>query len=98
MPAALLLVVSPILHPVAARAGEYLAWLPAEDVTVLRRRGAGWRVVRRLGHDNAGAIAGLLADGALTIAYARGAVPMPPGTPALPAGSQPQRRLLEVMR
>jgi len=63
MPAALLLVTSPMLHPIAARAGDVLAWYPAADIAVMRRVSAGrWVTVRALGFDNAGALAGLLAD------------------------------------
>lgn len=66
MPAALLLVESPILHPIAARAGDVLAWYPAADIAVMRRTAPGqWDTVRTLGFDNAGALAGLLADEAI---------------------------------
>ena len=62
MSAALIRVVSPILHPIAARAGDVLAWHPARCIRVLRDDGRRCRVVRELPHDNAGALAGLLAD------------------------------------
>jgi hypothetical protein len=62
MPAALLLVTSPILHPVPAAAGNVLAWFVADRLEVWARRGGAWAVVRVLPHDNAGALAGLLAD------------------------------------
>ena len=62
MPAALAIVNSPILHPVAARAGDVLAWFPARTIEVWRHEAAGWRLVRSLPHDNSGALAGLLAD------------------------------------
>ena len=62
MPAALAIVNSPILHPVAARAGDVLAWFPARTIEVWRHEASGWRLVRSLPHDNSGALAGLLAD------------------------------------
>ena len=65
MPAALLTVLAPILHPIAARAGDVLAWYPARDIAVLRLKGPRWVVVRALGFDNAGALAVLLADDAI---------------------------------
>lgn len=65
MPAHLAVVVSPILHPLAARKGDLLAWYPAETIEVLRRVRGRWVIVRGLGFDNAGALAGLLADGAI---------------------------------
>ena len=61
MLSALLLVHDPILHPIAARPGDVLAWYAATDIAVLRCQRGAWSVVRRLGHDNAGALAGLLA-------------------------------------
>jgi hypothetical protein len=66
MPAALLLVTSPILHPVPAAAGNVLAWFVADRIEVWARRAGGWDVVRTLPHDNAGALAGLLADDIIT--------------------------------
>lgn len=66
MPAALLLVNDPILHPIAARAGDLLAWYPAVGINALRQVRGTWHVMRSLPFDNAGALAGLLADGAIT--------------------------------
>lgn len=57
-----MLVNAPILHPIAARAGDVLAWYPATDIAVARLVHGRWVCVRRLGFDNAGALAGLLAD------------------------------------
>jgi hypothetical protein len=65
MPATLFEVVSPILHPIAAKAGHALAWFPGVSIVVLRETPAGWEAVRRLPFDNAGALAGLMADGAI---------------------------------
>lgn len=62
MPIALLLVLSPILHPIAARRGDVLAWYPSRSIVAARRVGGRWRALRRLPFDNAGALAGLLAD------------------------------------
>jgi hypothetical protein len=58
-----MLVNAPILHPIAARAGDVLAWYPARRIAVLRDDGRTCLVVRALPFDNAGALAGLLADG-----------------------------------
>jgi hypothetical protein len=66
MPAALARVLSPLLHPIAARSGDVIAWYPARDIAVARRVCGSWVCVRRLGHDNAGALAGLLADGIIS--------------------------------
>lgn len=66
----LLIVVDPILHPVPARSGDILAWYAARGITVFRRVGSVWRVVRKLSHDNAGALAALMADGAIVPASA----------------------------
>jgi hypothetical protein len=65
MPAALILVLSPILHPIAARAGDVLAWYPARSIVALRNVNGRWRAIRRLPFDNAGALAGLMADEAI---------------------------------
>lgn len=62
MAPSLILVVSPILHPIAARPHDLLAWYPATGIAVLRARRGVWRVVRVLPFDNAGALGGLLAD------------------------------------
>ena len=62
MPAALLTVLAPILHPIAARAGDVLVWHPTITIVVARKQGGAWREVRRLRHDNSGSLAGLLAD------------------------------------
>lgn len=62
MPAALLVVLHPIMHPIAARAGDVLAWYPSRGIRVLRDAGTTCTVVRTLPFDNAGALAGLLAD------------------------------------
>ena len=66
MPATLLLVTSPILYPVAAGAGTVLAWFVADRLEVWARRGGVWDIVRTLPHDNAGALARLLADEIIT--------------------------------
>ncbi len=84
---ALLLVCSPVLHPIAARAGHYVAWYPGLDLVVLAETSRGWRVVRRLGHDNIGALGGHLLDGALTVVYERGAGQVAP--PHVPAHRHP---------
>jgi hypothetical protein len=66
MPAALLLVNDPIMHPIAARSGDLLAWYPDITIEVLRRGRGQWVVIRGLGVDNKGALAGLLADGVIS--------------------------------
>lgn len=99
MPAALLLVNAPVLHPIAAAAGQYIAWYPAEDVVVLALEGRRWRIVRRLGFDNAGAIGVQLADGALTCVYVRGdASRLPDGVSGLPRPARQQRAPLRLIR
>ncbi len=66
MPHALLLVMAPILHPIAARLGDLLAWYPGVGINVLRETLGVWQVVRSLPFDNAGALGVLLCDGAIT--------------------------------
>lgn len=66
MPNALILVTAPILHPVAAAAGDVLAWYPAVGINVLRETRHGMQIVRSLPYDNAGALGVLLCDGAIT--------------------------------
>lgn len=83
MPAALFRVVSPVLHPIAAAPGQFLAWYDTRDIAVLQETPKGWQVVRRLGHDNPGALAGLMADEAITCVYQRGAAALPRPVPAL---------------
>ena len=58
----LLNVLTAILHPIAARAGDVLAWHPARCIRVLRADGRQCRIVRELPLDNARALAALLAD------------------------------------
>ncbi len=96
MPAALLLVNSPVLHPIAAAAGQYIAWFPAEDLVVLALDGQRWRIVRRLGFDNVGALGVQLEDGALTCVFVRGdGSPLPAGVSGLrrqaPSNTEPLR-------
>jgi hypothetical protein len=90
---------SPILHPIAAAAGQYIGWYPAEDVVVLARDGPRWRVVRRLGFDNIGAVGVHLADGALTCVYVRGeGSALPAGVSGLPRPAQPRTPPLRLVR
>jgi hypothetical protein len=65
-------VLSPIVHPVAAAAGQYIAWYPGQDLVVLRPTRSGYRIKRRLGFDNAGALGMQLENGAITCVYERG--------------------------
>jgi hypothetical protein len=66
VPFALLVVNSPILHPIAASAGQCIAWYVGVSLVVLRQAAGRWEEVRRLPFDNAGALAPHLIDGALT--------------------------------
>lgn len=77
MASALFFVVDPILHPLRAKPGQYVAWVPTQDVVVMERHADCWRVVRRLGFDNAGAIGSLHCDGALILVYHRGSIALP---------------------
>jgi hypothetical protein len=84
MPSALFRVESPVLHPIAAKPGQFIGWYAARDIVVLRETRHGWQVVRRLGFDNAGALGCCEADGAITCVYQRGGVALPRPLPALP--------------
>lgn len=59
-------VVSPILHPVAAREGDVLVVRPgtAVPLAVVRKKGAGWECIRT-GPPNYGALLLPLLDGAI---------------------------------
>lgn len=61
-----MLVTAPILHPIAAASGHYVAWYPGRSIAVLREVDGAWQTVRRLPFDNAGALAAHLIDGTLT--------------------------------
>lgn len=99
MPAALLLVVSPILHPIAAAAGQFILWEAGVDLLVLEKTRLGWRIVRRLGYDNGGAMGVHLVDGALSVAYRYDGVSAPPEhLPILPNPTQQARPPLTLLR
>jgi hypothetical protein len=98
MTGALFLVNDPVLHPIRAARGEYLAWLPARDIVVLRRGRTQWTVVRRLGFDNAGALGALEADGLISCAYERGGVSLPVQLPPLPRLTLPPAAPLRLVR
>lgn len=60
-------VLDPILHPVAARAGDVIVVRPGTPipVAVMRRVGTSWRLVRK-GPPNYGALLHPLLDGAIS--------------------------------
>ena len=62
----LFIVVSPILHPLAAAVGDVIGWYPARDIVVMRRRRGRITILRRLGFPNDGALGVQLCDGALS--------------------------------
>lgn len=66
MPHALLLVKSPVIHPIAARPGDLLAWYPTKGINVMREKHGQWHMVRSLPFDNAGALGVLLCDETVT--------------------------------
>lgn len=88
MPAAVLRVDRPIMHPVPAATGQFIVWYPGQDLVVFARTMRGVRLVRRLGHDNAGALGVQLHDGALTCVFEQGqGAPLPAELSALPSRS-----------
>ena len=87
MTQALFRVNAPIVHPIAADHGQYLAWYQGRDVVVMRRDSPAWTVVRRLDCDSAEAVCALHVQGVLTLVYVCGAL-------SAPESSRPRLRLL----
>lgn len=87
MTQALFRVNAPIVHPIVADDGQYLAWYQGRDVVVMCRDAPAWTVVRRLDADSAEAVCALHLQGVLTLVYVCGAL-------SSPTSSRPKLRLL----
>ena len=63
--ATLFRVITPLLSPLAARSGDYLAWFPAGRCSVVRKTPRGWFGVRGRRESNHAELLRLQSDGAV---------------------------------